>query len=93
MDKDLARALDNYLTTDPREDWEYHADAFELYPTFREKIYTIGSTQYKREDCSPMLTQVYIKTHDDKDFRAIKDFFGIFASEVAHDWITEQIND
>ena len=94
MDKDLARALDNYLTTDPRdiEREEFRAELFELYPVFKEQIYTIGSTQYKREDCSPMLTQVYIKTHLDNDFRAVKDYFGEEAWLDAHNWIMEQMN-
>jgi hypothetical protein len=62
-----------------------------LYQKFVVTKYRIGSTQYKREDCSPMLTQVYIKTFMDKyRFRAVKDFFGENASIEAHAWILEQ---
>jgi hypothetical protein len=63
-----------------------------LYEKFKITKYRIGSTQYKQEDCSPMLTQVYIKTWCDKRFRAINDFFGKDASVEASKWIYDQMN-
>lgn len=68
-------------------------DDMTLYDNFVITKYRIGSTQYKREDCSPLITQVYIKTHMDKyRFRAVKDFFGKNASSEAHAWILEQMS-
>lgn len=64
---------------------------YSLYSKFIVTKYRIGSTQYKREDLSPMLTQVSIKTFMDKyRFRHIKDFFGKNAAADAHAWILEQ---
>ena len=64
---------------------------YSLYSKFIVTKYRIGSTQYKREDLSPMLTQVSIKTFMDKyRFRKVKDFFGKNAAADAHAWILEQ---
>ena len=64
---------------------------YSLYSKFVVTKYRIGSTQYKREDLSPMLTQVSIKTFRDKyRFRKVKDFFGKNAAADAHAWILEQ---
>lgn len=66
-------------------------DNYSLYTKFIVTKYRIGSTQYKREDLSPTLTQVSIKTSMDKyRFRRVKDFFGKNASADAQAWILEQ---
>jgi hypothetical protein len=63
----------------------------QMYKDFIVKDFTIGSTTYRQEDCSPVLAQVYIKTFQDKGFRPLKDFFGEQASSEAYSWIQERI--
>lgn len=63
----------------------------EMYQDFIVKDFKIGSTTYRQEDCSALLTQVRIKTWQDKKFRPLKDFFGEQASSEAYAWIQERI--
>lgn len=72
---------------------EFTSEQLELYPVFKVHKYKIGSTQYKIEECSPVITQVYIKTSQDKyRFRAIKDFFGLDAHIEAYRFVQEQMS-
>jgi hypothetical protein len=66
--------------------------ALELYDTYTITKYTIGSTKYRQVDYSPMLTSVFIKTWQDKRYRAIKDFFGETANIEAQRFCLDRVN-
>jgi hypothetical protein len=66
--------------------------ALEMYDTFIITKYTIGDTKYRQVDYSLMLTSVFIKTHLDKRYRAIKDFFGEDAKIQAQRFCLDRVN-
>ena len=66
--------------------------ALEMYDTFIITKYTIGDTKYRQVDYSPMLTSVFIKTHLDKRFRNIMDFFGEDAKYEAQRFCLDRVN-
>jgi hypothetical protein len=66
--------------------------ALEMYDTFVITRYAIGDCIYRQVDYSPMLTSVFIKTHLDKRFRNIKDFFGEDAKVEAQRFCLDRVN-